>query len=246
MAMPARRLLRREPDAAGSRTARDLRRRHRSTNHFVLPASAPTPSIRTRSCRTSDEFVGRRRARGDAEHDVSASATSTATSAACSKTSRTARWWRTSSRRPERRLRQRRVHPDESDAARRRSTRRCSRSRRSSTACSFDDPVHKYDAVEFTLNRRILEQLVGAGVVPLVAPARQLRGLLPRRQRPVGSGHLVALRLPDQRSELHVDRRPQFGYQGDIRFLGDHERDPAARSPAPGQAVRQLRCSDWD
>jgi hypothetical protein len=40
----------------------------------------------------------------------------------------------------------------------------------------FDDPVHKYDAVEFTVNRRNVEQLVGAGVVPVLAPARELRG----------------------------------------------------------------------
>ena len=53
-------------------------------------------------------------------------------------------------------------------------------------------------------------ELVGDGVVPLVAAARQLRGLLPRRQRPVGSGHLVALRLPDQRSELHAIGGPQL------------------------------------
>ena len=53
----------------------------------------------------------------------------------------------------------------------------------------------------------VREQLGAPGVVPLVAAARHLRGLLPRRQRPVGPGDHVALRLPDQRPELHGDRR---------------------------------------
>ena len=64
------------------------------------------------------------------------------------------------------------------------------------------------------------EQLVDGRVVPLVAAARQLRRVLPRRQRPVGSGHHVALRLPDQRSDLHRRSATASG-TGDIRYLGD-------------------------
>ena len=51
----------------------------------------------------------------------------------------------------------------------------------------------------------LLRQLVDDGQLPLVAALRQLRGLLPRGQRPVGSGDHVALRLPDQRP----DRSPR-------------------------------------
>ena len=50
-------------------------------------------------------------------------------------------------------------------------------------------------------------QLVDARVVPLVASARELRRLLPRRQRPVGPGILVALRFPDERSDVYVHWR---------------------------------------
>ena len=51
------------------------------------------------------------------------------------------------------------------------------------------------------------EQLVADLVVSMVAADRQLRGLLPQRQRAVRSRDLVALRLSDQRSDLHDDRR---------------------------------------
>ena len=48
----------------------------------------------------------------------------------------------------------------------------------------------------------VCRELVRHDLVPLVATARQLRWLLPLRQWAVGSGLDVALRLPDQRSEL--------------------------------------------
>ncbi len=75
------------------------------------------------------------------------------------------------------------------------------------TTVKFESPVHDYNAVEFTANRRFAESLGAGGVVSLVAADRELRGLLPQRQRPVGSGDLVALRLPDQRPDVHGDRR---------------------------------------
>ena len=74
----------------------------------------------------------------------------------------------------------------------------------------------------------VLQQLVAAGVVPLVAAARHLRGLLPRRQRPVGPGDHVALRLPDQRPELHGDRRAA------VRLPGRH--------PLPRRGSARVRC----
>ena len=80
--------------------------------------------------------------------------------------------------------------------------------------------MHKYNSLEFTLNRR-------GSNWSTMASYRYSRlrgnfeGLLPRRQRPVGSGHLVPVRLPDERSELHVVRCPRIRVPGDIRFLGD-------------------------
>ena len=53
----------------------------------------------------------------------------------------------------------------------------------------------------------VLRQLVADGVVSLVEAERPLRGRLPQRQRPVRPLDHVALRLPDQRPELHPDRR---------------------------------------
>ena len=58
---------------------------------------------------------------------------------------------------------------------------------------SFEDPTHSYNAIEFTFDRRFSQQLVAARQLPLVAAPRQLRGLLPRGQRPVGPRDHVAL-----------------------------------------------------
>ena len=111
---------------------------------------------------------------------------------------------------------------------------------------SFEKPIHNYNAVELTADKRLREPLVAAGVVSLLAPARHVRGLLPRRQRPVGSGHHVALRLPDQRSELHGDRRAA------VRLSRRHPLPrrawcgpAAARSAAPGQGLRHATASRW-
>ena len=64
------------------------------------------------------------------------------------------------------------------------------------------------------LQRRRVQRKQAAGeklgadlVLSVVAVDRQLRGVLPQRQRPVGPGHLVALRLPDERPDVHDDRR---------------------------------------
>ena len=85
---------------------------------------------------------------------------------------------------------------------------------------AFEDPKHDYDAVELTFDRRFSANWLLTGSLSLVAAVRELRGLLPRRQRPVGPGDHLALRLPDQRSELQHHRAYQFGYRGDIRYLG--------------------------
>ena len=81
---------------------------------------------------------------------------------------------------------------------------------------SFEDAIHDYDAVELTAEQALPEQLGPPGVVPLVATPRHIRRVLPQRQRPVRSSHHVAVRLPDQRSDLHVDRRAT------IRLSGRH------------------------
>ena len=65
-----------------------------------------------------------------------------------------------------------------------------------------------------------VEQLGRSRLLPLVAPVGHVRGLLPRRQRAVGSGITSLYRLPDQRSELHGDRRAAVRLPGDIRYLG--------------------------
>ena len=95
------------------------------------------------------------------------------------------------------RLRHRRVHPDEPQQldADQSGAARCGaavrqREVRRSRAQVRRGRVHVEPAHG--------EQLVDDGVVSVVAPARQLRGLLPRRQRSVRSGHLVAVRFPDQ------------------------------------------------
>ncbi len=93
---------------------------------------------------------------------------------------------------------------------------------------SFEKPIHNYDAVEVTADKRFAQPVVAAGVVSLLAAARHVRGLLPRRQRAVGSGHHVALRLPDQRSELHRDRRAA------VRL--------SRRRPLPWQRSAKVRC----
>ena len=78
-------------------------------------------------------------------------------------------------------------------------------------------------------------------VVPMVAADREFRGLLPQRQRPVGSGHFVALRLPDQRPDVRDDRK------GAIRLQRRHpvprrrrKWTAAARSNARHQGIRHL------
>ncbi len=85
---------------------------------------------------------------------------------------------------------------------------------------SFEDPTHMYNAFELTLNRRLAGNWCGDRVVPVQPARRQLRGILPVGQRPVRSGDHLALRLPDQRPDLHSDR-DFTAARGDIRYQGD-------------------------
>ena len=72
---------------------------------------------------------------------------------------------------------------------------------------SYEKPIHNYDAVEFTVDKRFSNNWALHASYTWSRLVGHLRGLLPRRQRAVGSRHHVALRLPHQRSELHRDRR---------------------------------------
>ena len=74
--------------------------------------------------------------------------------------------------------------------------------------------MHNYDAVELTLERRFSGNWLVHRVVPLVAPARHLRGLLPRRQRPVGSraSRRSTTSRPTTRATPQIGV-PQFGYR---------------------------------
>ncbi len=88
----------------------------------------------------------------------------------------------------------------------------------------------------------VREPVVADLVVPVVAPDRQFRGILQERQRPVRSGHLLALRLSDQRSDLHV------GWRSRVRLRRGHpaarlggRRTAAARSHARREDLRHVR-----
>jgi len=99
------------------------------------------------------------------------------------------------------------------------------------------DRAHRQQAAD--------EQLVAAHLVPLLAAARDVRRVLSRRQRPVGSGHHVAVRLPDQRSELYGDRRAAIRLQGRHSLPRRSRIGPAAaRSAASTEAVRHLCVSN--
>jgi hypothetical protein len=84
-------------------------------------------------------------------------------------------------------------------------------------AVQFADPVHKYDAVELTLNRRMANNWT------LITSYRwsRLHGNFEgfyREDNGQSDPHLVVMRFPDQRSDIHVHRH-SAGYPGDIRFL---------------------------
>ena len=100
---------------------------------------------------------------------------------------------------PAGRGRQRRVHHHEPEAEHPASDR--------GLRVSFEDRDSQVRRGRAHGQQALLQQLVAAGVLPVVAAARHLRGLLPQRQRPVRPGDHVAVRLPDQRPELHRDRR---------------------------------------
>ena len=109
---------------------------------------------------------------------------------------------------------------------------------------TFDDPVHKYQAVELTMQRRFVDNWSLLGIVPMVETARKLRGLLQGRQRTIGSRDHIAVRLSHQRSELYRHRRPAVRVSRRHPVPGRCQRHPAARSSASVQGVRQLRIPD--
>ena len=104
----------------------------------------------------------------------------------------------------------------------------------------FDTPIHDYDAVAFG-PQAVRGQLVAAGVLSLGATVREFRGLLPERQWPVGPLDHVAVRLPEQRPELHGDRRTAVRLQGRHQLPWHEGRRPTPeRSAAPAEDLREL------
>ena len=73
---------------------------------------------------------------------------------------------------------------------------------------AFEDPVPQVRLGRVHGQQDLLQQLVADGVVPLVEAAGHLRRRLPQRQRAVRSLDHVAVRLPDQRPELHRRSAP--------------------------------------
>ena len=223
-----RRLLRRSADAADSQ-----RRRTRSATGTSSPstsscrASAPTRSIRTRSCRTPTNIIV------GVEREIMPN-----TSVGVRYTYQ--------EHRPRARGRGERAD----GGVRPRRARARSSVEYILTNPSSSTPVLESAAFLGAHVRRcgsqvpggrshaepaILEQLVDARVVPMVAAARQLRGVLSRRQRPVGSGHHVAVRFPDQRSELHRDRRAR------VRLPRRHP-VPRRSATASCRSIGRTRC----
>ena len=74
------------------------------------------------------------------------------------------------------------------------------------TPITFENAVHDYNAFELEADKRFANNWSLQASYRYSRTTRQLRGLLPERQRPVGPGDHVAVRLPDQRSDLRNAR----------------------------------------
>jgi len=84
--------------------------------------------------------------------------------------------------------------------------------------------------------QELLEQLGHDRLLPLRQAEGQLRGLLPLGQRPVRPGHQLAVRLPDQRLDLHRPRlRGSEGFVGDIRYQGTTQGEGVLPNDRPHQ-----------
>ena len=109
-------------------------------------------------------------------------------------------------------------------------------------AVQFDDPVHKYDALELTLNRR------GANWSAMASYRySRLRGNFEGFYRDDNGqsdpGISSLYDFPTNDPTYTSIGGAQFGYPGDIRYPGRFERHPAARSSAPDQAESATTCS---
>ena len=105
---------------------------------------------------------------------------------------------------------------------------------------SFDDPVHTYRAMEVTLDRRLANNWSLLASAPVVAASRQLRGILPGRQRSVRSRHHIA--ATTSRPTTPATPRSVFRSSATRGHpLSRADRHPAARSAQQQfKAVRQL------
>ena len=210
-----RRLLRRRPDPPDSRTAslaggatQPLRAGRRGRRRRSTPDAKSTYQRRV---------PGRRRVRGGAATSTSACATSTATSRASS---------RTTSRLPlaafdlgcpgagERRVLHRQHQPGLPHF-------NCDPGRRPDRlAGGFEDPVHKYDAVEVTANKSFSDNW------SLMASYRwsKLKGNFEgffRNDNGQSDPSITSLfDFPTNDPSYTAVGAPQFGYRGDIRFQG--------------------------
>ena len=108
---------------------------------------------------------------------------------------------------------------------------------------SFEDPVHKYQSVEITANKILADNWSMIASYRWAKLNGNFEGFYRSGQRAVGSGDHVALRFPDERSELHAAwrsdrlsrRHPVSGLLARLRRLGSAE-----RSAASVQAVRHV------
>ena len=112
---------------------------------------------------------------------------------------------------------------------------------------SFESPIHNYNAVEFTANKRLANKWSLISLVPVVAADAAISK--------ASSATTTASRIPGISSLYDYPTNdptytsiggPQFGYTGDIRFLGSAGNGPLPLDrTARREVVWQLRRSTW-
>ena len=86
---------------------------------------------------------------------------------------------------------------------------------------SFDDPVHKYQALEFTLNRRFTNNWTALASYRWSRLRGNFEGFYRDDNGQSDPGITSLYDFPTNDPSYTAIGVPQFGYQGDIRFLGD-------------------------
>ena len=72
---------------------------------------------------------------------------------------------------------------------------------------AFETPIHRYNAIEVTADKRLSNRWTLQSSYRYSRLRGTYEGFYPRRQRAVRSGDHVVVRLSNQRSKLHDDRR---------------------------------------